>query len=689
MANALTSDGVTSEINAIHQFLHGYADGHRLIEGSLKLPNEAARLMLRMSDLSGSSVVKGFEHYLTGYPLDSISGYALAMTWYASEMPRPGSVWTHTLVLPVQTMAAIPSLASLMRLFNRPSRDSIKGQYTETLSFDNFPINYSHQGRPSDTLGQLNSLFFAYYEQAPSSPVVVASRTSDEFADAIFALWSQQWPGLRQQFAFCTGSLAARSLPGRSFDIQCSPPTLAKDVARELAVDGIAEPVLSPDRDGLFSDVLRTAVEDAAMPDGGAFRRYLWMVADATSRRADFVAYARIFDALDTKTEAATVVEIIAEAFPEPSAGSGLKMRLVGSRHTKPLSTECPQQAILLALATTEKHSSFDIGSGLTDELAARLFAESPDRTRQLVADLFQSNLNPFGDELLATLVRTMDVNDAQEVVSDQPQFLPALFRVNPDLAASAAFWSKAGDRRNELMDSLIAQEIRPELVSRIAAALLDSGSDGFIRRAFERWGKEAVFAALDWTENHQGSMQDTCRQALTFQVPSVMDWVQSGSRSTAALIAAAHVVAPYCYQIAKHDSSVWRRAYNDTKESGQEHEATYLQTFLLGLALRNAPPAPLDLIGDCFEALHRKVSWQQLGYNTWLILEPLVPELSWRKNWDKCERMRRGLLLAFMQNSWPAWEIKERIRDRELLQQILKSVRKVHGEQYFYDIYA
>lgn len=687
MANALTSDGVTSQINEIHQFLHGYSDGHRLIEGSLKLPNDAARLMLRMSDLSGSSVVKGFERYLTGYPLDSINGYALAMTWYASEMPRPGSVWTHTLVLPVQAMAAITSLDSLIRLFKRPSRDSIKGQYAETLSFHNSPINYSHPGRSIDTLGQLSSLFFAYYEQSPSNPVVIASRTSDEFADAIFALWSQQWPGLRQQFAFCTGSFAARSLPDRPFDIQCSPPTLARDVAREVAADGIAEPVVLTDRDGLFSEVLRAAVEDAAIPDGGAFRRYLWAVTDPTSRRTDFVAYVRIFDALETKAEATTIVELIAEAFPEGSAGAGLKMRLVGSRHIKPLGES--QQDILLALATTEKHSSFDIGSALNDELAARLFAESPDRTRQLVADLFRSNLNQFGDDLLTTLVRAMDVNDAQEVVREQPQFLPALFRANADLGASAALWSKAGDRRNELIDSLFAQEIRPELVSRIVAALLDSGSDGFIRRAFERWGKEAVFAALDWTEDHQGSMPETCRQALTSRVPCVMDWVQSGSRSTAALIAAAHVVAPYSYQIAKHDSSVWRRAYTDTKERGQEHEATYLQAFLLGLALRNAPPAPLDLIGECFEAIHRKVSWQQLGYDTWLILEPLVPELSWRKNWDKCERMRRGLLLAFMQNSWPAWEIRERIKDRELLRQILKSVRKVHGEGYFSDIHA
>src|SRR5690348_11811706 len=120
--------------------------------------------------------------------------------------------------------------------------------------------------------------------------------------------------------------------------------------------------------------------------------------------------------------------------------------------------------------------------------------------------------------------------------------------------------------------------------------------------------------------------MPETCRQGLTFEIPTVMSWVESRSHSTASLIAAAHVVAPYCYQIAQHDSSVWRRAFEEVRESGQQEDATYLQTFLLGLALRNAPPAPLDVIGECFEAIHRKVSWQQLRYDTWLILESLVP---------------------------------------------------------------
>jgi hypothetical protein len=128
-----------------------------------------------------------------------------------------------------------------------------------------------------------------------------------------------------------------------------------------------------------------------------------------------------------------------------------------------------------------------------------------------LVGELFRSNLNPFGDQLLTALEGGMDAEDAQEIVREQPQLLPALFRANPDLAASPQLWSSAGDRKRELLDALLAQDIRSELVPRIVTALLDSDSDGFIRRAFERWGRGAVYAALDWTDNHEGAMSDIC----------------------------------------------------------------------------------------------------------------------------------------------------------------------------------
>src|SRR5205823_3931025 len=100
MVNDLKLDSPKdAAMKTVHQSLHGYSGGHRLIDSSIDCPADVARLMLRMSDLSGGNIVSGFEDYLTVYPLKQIGMYAFAKTWVALEMPRPGCVWTHTLLL--------------------------------------------------------------------------------------------------------------------------------------------------------------------------------------------------------------------------------------------------------------------------------------------------------------------------------------------------------------------------------------------------------------------------------------------------------------------------------------------------------------------------------------------------------------------------------------------------------------
>ena len=89
MADALTRDRIKVE-----QTLHGYSEGHRLIEGSLKLPQSDARTMLVLSDASGSGSRIPANGYITGDPLAESGKYVLARTWAAPEMSRPGCVWT-------------------------------------------------------------------------------------------------------------------------------------------------------------------------------------------------------------------------------------------------------------------------------------------------------------------------------------------------------------------------------------------------------------------------------------------------------------------------------------------------------------------------------------------------------------------------------------------------------------------
>jgi hypothetical protein len=282
-----------------------------------------------------------------------------------------------------------------------------------------------------------------------------------------------------------------------------------------------------------------------------------------------------------------------------------------------------------------------------------------------------------------------MGPEDALAFVADQHQFLPALFRANAALAASAKLWLVAGVRKRELFDSLAAQPgLEPELVRGIIAALLDSDSDAFIGRAFSQWGEVAVLHALDWIEAHGATITDHCLAALTSNVREVMSWVGTDrEKSTAMLAAIAHVIAPYSSQIARHNSTVWVRTLHALRESDREDEANYVSAFVLALALCNAPPAPLDLVSESFERVHWLAEKELLTDDAWFILQPLVPELSWRKNWDWCERMRRALVSAFISHRWPARQLRERITNRRLVEELLKSAYKIDGEYYFRNV--
>ncbi len=76
-------------MSLIHQTVHGYSDGHRLLASSCRIPKEAERVLLLLSDLSGSSGGEKFDPYLTAYPVASTDFYALARTWAAPSWVAP------------------------------------------------------------------------------------------------------------------------------------------------------------------------------------------------------------------------------------------------------------------------------------------------------------------------------------------------------------------------------------------------------------------------------------------------------------------------------------------------------------------------------------------------------------------------------------------------------------------------
>ena len=130
----------------LRQVLHGYSDGHRQLAASLQLKPRDAKLMLVFSDLSGPGVPIDAAGYVTGYPLSESKMYAIARTWSAPEMPRPGCVWTHTLLIDFADIATLADASVLLPLFRRPTGAGVS-HYGENLKV---PLSPQTSELPAD-----------------------------------------------------------------------------------------------------------------------------------------------------------------------------------------------------------------------------------------------------------------------------------------------------------------------------------------------------------------------------------------------------------------------------------------------------------------------------------------------------------------------------------------------------------
>ncbi|KVV16011.1 hypothetical protein [Flavobacterium sp. TAB 87] len=201
----------------IDQTLHGYQNGHQLLMSSSPLSSEAKKVLLVQSDLSGSNIDDGFKVYISGYPL--ATHYAFSKTWYADEMKRPGCVWTHTLLIQFSDLGKIPDLDQLLAYFVRPLKDDY-GDYSMPILFEK--DEFKNSSTFFDNYLTAKPLLTALYDY-PEKTIICPAYNSMDFEKDIVQVWSNQWPRLRRNFSFCTGSLNLKIIDGAEFDFQIVP----------------------------------------------------------------------------------------------------------------------------------------------------------------------------------------------------------------------------------------------------------------------------------------------------------------------------------------------------------------------------------------------------------------------------------------------------------------------------------
>ncbi|RWP76620.1 hypothetical protein [Mesorhizobium sp.] len=228
----------SGETNEVGQAVFGYSNGHRLLTSTLPLSAIDIYELAAASDLAPGAQISGDSSYLTGLSLPDSKLYALIRTWLAPEMPRPGCVWSHVLLLDHTLMATQIDLAVLADLHRRPD------EYAADTGFS-VPIALNRRLRAGKADRQeTEKVLLACYTDLSLDE---AHEDRARLERAILAVWSQQWPRLRRQFTFRSTSTTS-DLKGQflrlkrgtppSANLSSSPPWL-----EDAAIDATAQTV--------------------------------------------------------------------------------------------------------------------------------------------------------------------------------------------------------------------------------------------------------------------------------------------------------------------------------------------------------------------------------------------------------------------------------------------------------------
>jgi len=613
---------------SVHQAIHGYRDGHRLLSSSTPLGSDAARAMLVLSDMSGPAMQPGFDEYLTGYSLAGTDYFVFAKTWYAPEMQRPGCVWTHSLLVPRPQVASM-SAARLMGSLRRPQVDGVEAAATSPVVIDEeVPLGGTGDGFADKGLAA--TMIGAVLGQP--RPVIVVADTAAQFEAVFLRLWEELWPAERTRFSFCTGALMPRANAGALLDLQAVPRAIPPSQFRKSASSALVLDLRTPGKIEGWVDL----VLDGAVRGDATFRTWLEAAAGADAGRAIVPSLAPIFGEWHAPGSSARTA--LASVVGAKDLDLGARSRLIGMVFDR-ANTESGAAGRRELLQGLCGHRDIDFApiATMLEDQTRRLFEESRSEGVALVLLLLGSELAEIGERVLRAAVLLLVPNDVETFGDAQAPFLSTIVGANPALAQSPILWQRVGSRSVDVLSQLNAANLDDEARGSVIDAIFTSGRDVSVDALVRFGGKVAITRALTAHASGQLQISWQWQSAFSAQPNTVLEWLESLScPSLRDLDLGSRVVSPKATQ--SRLATVWKSG-----TAGSASVAPRVAAFGLTLAFWEAD-VKSPLLAVSFQPTYDAAGSSRLEYEEWDWLREQAPSVSWYRDWDRCERLATAL---------------------------------------------
>lgn len=624
----------------VHQCLFGYKDGHRLLASSLNVSEKFNSLLLVLSDLAPGLTFSDTEGYWTGVPLPAAKYYALMRTWTAPEMPRPGCVWTHVLFVSFADIPRFPDLSILAQQARRPEPKEQFESYSRPLQLEARSLASTAELRPVEVSVALCVIRSLY---APSSHSLL-SGPPGAFDEAIFAVWSQQWPRLRRAFAFRTAVSASDTTNlGIRFNICVTLAPNQADLKKSLDIS-------------LAETWEKIAVEDLRRRDPTEFRRFLWRYGSDIRRGRDrFRFLAELYLATRTDLLAngqlSNIMVRVLQGLPFPDEGRLLKEDLV-SWSRSPYSLLPPSDL----LATLEFFISNPEARALPpppEEALDSIDKFWPSRSDEILslAELAAERQPEVGKNLLEHLARFVEPSAFLATTIDRPRLRAQLLSANPLLLDNEHLTQVPQPELSRLL--ALIPENGTTLAERVIQRLLATNDPQVaiqLTTQFPKVAMRLIAHRIEQSSSHgETQVGEAWVRALTSRKA---DFVRGGfiesARSTTSLAAFADILDYDSAEVLATGPLPWATGLRNSRDDIKGRARQVFLTFLLAVALKRPVRGCEAMLELAFEPTHTDLAHSSLPYEAFIIINRHIPDAGWWRQWDICLRLRLAVLNAY-----------------------------------------
>lgn len=652
--------GVSDRNVPLQQALHGYAEGHRLLASSIDLPSRDAKTLLMMSDASGPAATIGAEGYLTGFPLTESGHYALARTWPAPEMPRPGCVWTHTILIDFSDIPSLASADDLQGLFRRPEGN--EGSYR--VRIDHVPSGKMERLGASDDLAR--RILYGLYGE-PTKPIV-SSASDVPTRDALaLAIWGQQWPRLRRSFRFCTLSFADRSSANATFDLQFLP---TSGRVRATQFKGAVD---ADRRDFLATDWLADAVSDLARGAEGNLRSFLRAAGSDVGGRESFEPLATLHAlSLHFESDPTAVERAISLLERSISSDQGQAARASVVRAAAAAADRIGPEGLRFVVRNFGLIDDAESDTA-AERVGCALWRIDPDA-------VFDMKSDPATNIIAERAIATLPSAALLEGVASTPTVLLDLLGSRPDLATEPAFWSLEGATKP---DTLRLVGNSPNLADRTVDAMVRSGKS-LPREARSAFGSERVLRRL-LARAGDPTLDDGIRSTWLSAIASDADAVarvltEDWLDDVETLESIARATTPDAVPNAYGDDP-WLTAI---RRSSTPTVGPYLASFLLVRALGKRTTNSVDLVRATFDVVYDAAEKRTLPDDAWKLLDRRLDRSYWWHDWDKCVRIRHTVVSMYLDRGIDALAFVSITSRDDVFAELIGALSEKYGSQRY-----